>query len=82
VGADWDGQERRALPPEHIIRAAVRDEMDQRLGKIDSRMDHVERKIERWESNGVLLRWIVIAAVATLSQITGFIRWLREHVVL
>jgi hypothetical protein len=45
-------------------------------------MDHVERKIERWESNGVLLRWIVIAAVATLSQITGFIRWLREHVVL
>lgn len=69
------------MPPEHIIRAAVRDELEQRMGKLDARMDGVERKIERWESNAILLRWIVIGTAALLSQITGFLKWLREHVI-
>lgn len=69
------------MPPEHIIRAAVRDELEQRMGKLDARMDGVERKIERWESNALLLRWIVIGTAALLSQITGFLKWLREHVI-
>jgi hypothetical protein len=81
VDADWDGRERRTLPPEHIIRAAVRDELERRMGTLDARMDNVERKIERWESNALLLRWIVIAAAAMLSQITGFLKWLREHII-
>ena len=48
MDGDWPGPERRAMPPEAIIRAAVRDELEQRLGKIDDRMAGVERKIERW----------------------------------
>ena len=76
----WDGNERRAIPPEQIIRAAVRDEIEQHMSKLNERVETVERKLDRWESNGILLRWIVIAFAAVLSQLTGFLRWIKEHI--
>ena len=89
----YEGPERRKDPLNHEVFERLRQELDFQEQRIAQRLDVleknqntiqtnqrvIERKIDRWETGGTVLRWAVIAVMGAVTALVSVFEWAKQH---
>lgn len=82
----YDGAEQRKDLPSHILLECSRQDLELQEQRIVKRLEALERnqaviekKIDRWEAVGTVLRWAVIAGVGIITALESMFEWARQH---
>jgi hypothetical protein len=59
---------------------AQEERLMRRLDQVERNQDKVERKIDRWETGGAVIRWAVVAFGGIAAAAASIFDWVKEHV--
>lgn len=82
----YEGPERRKDPLDHAVFERLRQELDlqeqriaRRLKNLERSQEAIEKKIDRWETGGAVLRWAVIAVTGAVTALVSVFEWAKQH---
>lgn len=81
-----EGPERCKDPLNYELFERLRQELElheqriaKRLETLERSQRAVERKIDRWETGGTVLRWAVIAIMGAVTALASVFEWAKQH---
>jgi hypothetical protein len=70
----------RVTPELLAILRAEHETLFRKCEELHREQEAMARKLAQWEASAVMVRWIVIFTVSSITVGMGVVNWLRDHV--